>query len=106
MYQLCFYVPASHLELVKSALFESGAGKIGNYGNCCWQTLGQGQFKPLAGSIPFLGEKDQVEIVAEYKVEMICKADKVKQVLTAFLNSHPYETPAYSVYKIHTIDDF
>ncbi len=48
MYKICFYVPESHLEKVKEALFATGAGRIGDYDHCCWQTRGTGQFRPLA----------------------------------------------------------
>lgn len=47
MYKICFYVPTSHADQVKSAMFAQGAGKIGNYSCCAWQILGQGQFMPL-----------------------------------------------------------
>ena len=50
MYKLCFFVPESHVEQVKAALFAQGAGKIGEYDCCAWQVLGTGQFKPLAAS--------------------------------------------------------
>ena len=56
MYKLCFYVPDSHLEAVKKAVFAIGAGRIGAYDSCCWQVLGQGQYRPLEGSQPFLGK--------------------------------------------------
>ena len=55
MYKLVFYVPVDHLEPVKQAVFATGAGKIGEYDSCCWQVLGVGQFRPLAGSTPYLG---------------------------------------------------
>lgn len=61
MYKLSFFVPASHLETVKSALFEAGAGRIGDYDSCCWQTEGTGQFRALADSAPYLGQKGRVE---------------------------------------------
>ena len=44
MYKLCFFVPDTHVEAVKQAVFASGAGRIGNYEACCWQVLGQGSF--------------------------------------------------------------
>ncbi|MFT7054363.1 MAG: structural hemagglutinin/hemolysin toxin protein RtxA [Psychromonas sp.] len=106
MYQLIFYVPASHLESVKNALFKVGAGSIGNYDHCAWQSLGDGQFRPLAASNAFIGTKNNITKVAEYKVEMVCSAGKIKSVLQALLTSHPYETPAYGVLEIKTLDDF
>ena len=61
MYSLVFYVPETHLEVVKEAVFLAGAGAIGDYDHCCWQAKGQGQFRPLEGSHPHLGTKDCIE---------------------------------------------
>ena len=102
MFKLCFYVPESHLEVVKSALFDAGAGRIGNYDSCCWQVLGQGQFRPLQGSAPFIGQQDSVELVAEYRVEMLCAAPYIKAAVAALLNAHPYEEPAWDVVTLVT----
>ena len=100
MYKLCFYVPKSHLEQVKAALFEAGAGRIGNYDCCAWQTLGQGQFRPLAGSRPYLGGEGTIETVAEYKVEMVCPGSCIKQAVQALRRAHPYEEPAYDTWPL------
>ena len=100
MYQLCFYVPQTHLEVVKDAVFATGAGRIGEYDNCCWQTLGKGQFRPLEGSNPFLGEKGWVEQVDEYKVELVCEEHLIEAAIEALLEAHPYEAPAYHVIQL------
>lgn len=100
MYKLCFYVPESHLDVVKSALFAAGAGKIGDYDSCCWQVLGQGQFRPLAGSDPFIGQQGKVERVDEYRVEMVCADDLIHPVVAALKEAHPYEEPAFDVVKV------
>ncbi len=100
LYQISFYVPVSHCELVKNSMFEAGAGFIGDYQECAWQTLGEGQFKPLSGSQPFIGEIDKLEKVTEYKVEMLCHDEVIKRVIQALISSHPYEVPAYSVIKL------
>jgi len=105
MYKLCFYVPESHLELVKNALFSKGAGVYDQYDQCCWQVQGEGQFRPVANSQPFLGQINQLEKVDEYKVEMICRAASIKDVVLTLLNTHPYEEPAYEIYKIMTAAD-
>jgi structural hemagglutinin/hemolysin toxin protein RtxA len=97
MYSIVFYVPDSHLQVVKEALFEAGAGKIGNYSHCAWQTKGQGQFRPLNGSHPFQGKHDQLETVKEYRVEMVCEKHCIKQAVAALKTAHPYEAPAYQV---------
>ncbi|MBT3176592.1 MAG: NGG1p interacting factor NIF3 [Desulfobacula sp.] len=106
MYQLCFYVPESHLVEVKKALFEEGAGKLGNYDSCSWETRGTGQFRPLHGSTPFIGDNNKVEQVREFKVEMVCQDKYINSVLSKLEKVHPYETPAFRAYKIKTIKDF
>lgn len=95
MYLLCFYVPESHLEVVKEAVFATGAGRIGDYDSCCWQTRGQGQFRPLAGSNPFLGRQGVVEQVEEWKVELVCADELLEAAVSALLDAHPYEEPAW-----------
>ena len=97
MVVISFYVPEDNAEAVKAAMFNAGAGRIGQYDRCSWQTKGVGQFRPLAGSNPFLGSPDKIEYVAELKIEMVCADDCVPKVLAALRSSHPYETPAFHV---------
>jgi hypothetical protein len=105
MYKLSFYVPESHLEPVKSALFAKGAGHYKAYDQCCWQVRGEGQFRPLVNSQPYLGQVNQLEKVVEYKVEMICTDAAIKEVVQTLLSVHPYEEPAYELYKILMVED-
>lgn len=100
MYKLAFFVPASHVEVVKAAVFAAGGGRIGDYDHCAWQTLGQGQFRPLDGSQPYLGLTGQVEVVEEWKVELVVADELIAQVVAALKTSHPYETPAYEVWRL------
>lgn len=100
MYKLCFYVPESHAEEVKIATFAAGAGRIGNYDSCCWQVLGEGQFRPLEGSQPYLGQTGAVEAVAEYRVEMVCDAQHIRAAVEAMIAAHPYEEPAWDVVQL------
>lgn len=100
MYKLVVYVPESHLEAVKSALFAAGAGRIGDYDSCAWQVLGQGQFRPLEGSQPYLGQQGQVEHVPEYRVELVCADERIRDALSAMRQAHPYEEPAYDVWRL------
>lgn len=95
MYQLCFYVPESHLELVKQALFSVGAGKIGHYDCCAWQIEGQGQFRPLSDSSPFLGKANELSYVKEYRVEMVVEDALINAAVDALQQAHPYEEPAF-----------
>ena len=105
MFKLCFFVPESHVELVKDALFEQGAGKIGDYDCCAWQVLGAGQFRPLQGSQPYIGETEKITRLSEYKVEMVCADQLIKQVVKTLLQVHPYEEPAYEVYPVFAVDE-
>lgn len=100
MYKICFYVPETHAEEVKNALFVTGAGKMGLYSCCAWQTLGVGQFMPLAGSHAFIGEKDRLEKVAEYQIEMICQDEYIQNAVTALKQAHPYEEVPYQVWRL------
>ncbi|MDP5052633.1 MAG: YqfO family protein [Congregibacter sp.] len=103
MYKLCFYVPETHLESVKSAVFNAGGGRIGQYDQCCWQVLGQGQFRALEGSQPFLGQLEQVEHVVEWKVEMVGADELIHDAVRAVKKHHPYETPAFEVWRLSDI---
>lgn len=97
VYKITLYVPESHLEAVKAALFAAGAGRAGDYDSCAWQVKGQGQFRPLAGSKPFIGQQEVREVVDEYKVELLCAAPHIHAAIAALKQVHPYEEPAYDV---------
>lgn len=99
MHAITVYVPDEHLYSVKAAMFNAGAGKIGNYDYCAWQTKGIGQFRPLPGSTPAQGEIGKVEIAEEWKVELVCDDAVVEKVIQAMKAAHPYETPAYLIIK-------
>lgn len=101
-YKVVFYVPATALEKVKAALFQAGAGQQGNYAECCWQTLGQGQFRPLAEAKPHIGQLNKLCQVEEYKVELGCDETKLKTVIEALKASHPYEEPAFDVFRVES----
>ena len=100
MYKLCFFVPDSHVEVVKNAVFAAGGGRIGAYDHCAWQVPGIGQFRPLDGSQPFIGKTGQVERVEEWKVELVVADELIGAVVAALKLSHPYETPAYEVWRL------
>lgn len=100
LFNVYYYVPESHLESTKQAIFAAGAGEIGNYSCCAFESKGQGQFRPKPGSKAFIGEIGTLETVIEYKVETVCSEDKLKKVLDALKSSHPYETPAYGIIKL------
>ena len=102
MYKIIFFVPESHAELVKQAVFDSGAGRQGHYEHCCWQTLGQGEFMPLPGSQPYIGQANHKQIVAEYRVELLCDGLYLKSAIDALRKAHPYEEPAIDIIQLYT----
>ena len=103
MYKICVYVPENSVEKVKQALFEAGAGRIGNYDSCCWQIEGIGQFRPLQNSNPAIGSLNEVEQVKEVKIELVCDDDLVKSAIQVMKLNHPYEEPAYDVWKLEEL---
>jgi len=105
MYLLVIYIPEENLEKVKSAVFSAGGGEIGNYSHCSWQVKGDGQFKPKTGSSPFLGEVNKLEKASEYRLELVCEDKYIKNVVKAMIKAHPYETPAYHIVKVLTLED-
>jgi hypothetical protein len=103
MYKLHYYVPREAKEKTKDALFKIGAGKFNNYEHCSFETLGQGQFKPIANANPYIGTKDKVEYIEEYKVEMICEDSLIKRAIEVLKEAHPYEEVAYGVIKLEDL---
>lgn len=93
MLKIEFYVPKKYCEEVKQASFVSGAGRTndGLYDNCAWQTIGAGQFRPLQGSQPAIGEQGIEENVEEYKVEMVLQDVCLEAVIAALNKTRLYE---------------
>lgn len=106
MFKLVFFVPESHLDAVKNAVFAAGAGRIGHYSQCCWQTPGEGQFSPLPGSQPFVGQAGTLERVIECRVEMVCADELIGAAVTALRLAHPYEEPAFDVWRLADSADY
>ncbi|GGB36225.1 hypothetical protein GCM10011502_06610 [Oceanisphaera marina] len=100
MYKLVFFVPESHLAEVKAAVFATGAGKIGDYEQCCFETRGTGQFRPLANATPFIGQAGALEQVAEVRVELVCDDALIRPAIAALRKAHPYEEPAFDVWQL------
>lgn len=99
MLKLTFYVPEESKEAVKDALFAVGAGAIGRYDQCAFETQGIGQFRSLEGANPTIGKIGILEKISEVRVEMVVNDTIIKAVIEALIKSHPYETPAYDVIK-------
>ena len=100
LYKLAVYVPMTHEIIVREALGESGAGYIGNYSNCTFNTSGVGTFKPEEKSNPFIGNLGELELVKEVKIETIVPASILQKTVDNMIKVHPYEEVAYDVYKL------
>lgn len=99
-YKLVVFIPEESLEQVRRAIFDAGAGWIGNYSDCGFSAEGCGTFRPGDGTNPFIGQRGQFETVKEYRLETIVPRDRLNGVVEAMLKAHPYEEVAYDVYRI------
>ncbi len=99
-FKLVVFVPENYFEKVSSALFNAGAGIIGNYSNCSYSSEGTGTFLGNEFTNPYFGKKLNLEKVKEIRLELLVNKWKLNNVLTALTNSHPYEEPAYDIYPL------
>ncbi len=100
-YKLVVFIPIKSVEKVSDAIFAAGAGKIGNYSHCGFAAVGAGSFLPLKGAKPAIGKKGRIEAVPEIRFETIVPPEKLEDCITAIKNAHPYETPAFDVFKLY-----
>jgi hypothetical protein len=103
-YKVVVYVPEADADRLREAMGNAGAGQIGNYTHCMFTIKGTGQFKPSEGASPTIGKVGKLEKVAEERIETICNEEKLKDVLRAIKEAHPYEEPATDVYSIEVIE--
>jgi dinuclear metal center YbgI/SA1388 family protein len=96
--KLVTYIPEAHLDKVKNALFEAGAGVIGNYDNCGFSTMGTGSFRGNSSTNPFVGERGKVHFENEIRFETVLYSHLRDVVIKALLAAHPYEEVAYDIY--------
>ena len=102
--KICVMVPVGKTDEIRKIICNQGAGEIGtNYIECSTVTKCIGTFKPVNNAKPYIGKKDKLEFVEEEKLEVICKIQKVKEVVKKLREVHPYEEPAIDV--IPLIDD-
>lgn len=90
-------VPADHVDKVAQAMFEAGAGTIGDYDSCAFRINGHGQFRPLSGANPFIGAEGEIEYVEEVRLEMVAPRSVRSAIVKALLAAHPYEEPAFDI---------
>ncbi|MFB4166495.1 Nif3-like dinuclear metal center hexameric protein [Virgibacillus sp. JSM 102003] len=95
--KIAVFVPKTHLNEVRDAMSENGAGHIGDYSHCTFQTEGKGTFMPQEGTNPYIGSANHLAYVDEVKVESIIPQPKLARVIEAMINAHPYEEAAYDL---------
>ena len=98
--KIVVFVPISHADVVRDAMGNAGAGKIGNYIHCSFSSQGIGRFKPEEGAHPHMGEVGKFEAVQEERIEVVCDRDLLKDVITAIKAVHPYEEVALDIYSL------
>lgn len=98
--KLVAFVPEGFEDKIRDAISEAGAGWIGNYSHCTFQTAGTGTFLPREGTDPFIGRKGELEKVEEFRLETIFPLSIKKAVINALAESHPYEEVAYDLYPL------
>jgi hypothetical protein len=94
------FVPEEAADGLRFALGEAGAGWTGGYSHCSFRTTGEGTFLPREGTSPYIGEQGELTEVAEHRLETIVTSDCLPAVLEAVKKNHPYEEPAYDIYRL------
>lgn len=98
--KLVTFVPTADAEKVRKALFAAGAGNIGNYDSCSFNLQGTGSFKGNDQTNPYVGEKNQLHLEEETRIETIFPKHLQSGIIRALLNAHPYEEVAYDIYPL------
>ena len=98
--KLIVFVPREALDTVRAALFEAGAGRIGDYQRCSWYTEGTGTFLGGESANPTIGERGREERVPELRLETVYPAEQEEEVVRALREAHPYEEPAFDLYPL------
>jgi hypothetical protein len=98
--KLVVFVPREALDKVRSALFEAGAGRIGNYDHCSWYAAGTGTFLAREGASPAVGRTGREQRVSELRLETVFPEELQDEVVAALRDAHPYEEPAFDIYPL------
>ena len=102
--KLVAFIPASHFEQVRQAVFDAGAGHIGNYDSCGYSVEGKGTFRALDGAQPFVGRRDTLHTEPEIRFETVFPSRRNRQIVAALMGSHPYEEPAFDIYALQNVN--
>lgn len=99
-YKLVVHVPLTHSEIIRNALGSVGAGRVGNYDFCSFSYRGTGRFRGNEHSNPAVGMPEHLEEVEEESIEVVMGESILRSALAKLAEVHPYEEPAYEVYKL------
>ena len=102
--KLVTFAPLTNTTALLEALYAAGAGQIGHYKNCSFQTEGTGTFTPTAAAKPYIGELEKPENVRENRLEVILPGHLKNQVVAALIAAHPYEEVAYDLYRLENVN--
>ena len=103
-FKLAVYVPEKYHKKLLNALFLAGAGNVGNYSETSFTFPGNGSFKPMDGTSPFIGKIGKRELVNEVKVETVFRERDTGRIVDTLYKNHPYEEPAYDIYQLKAIN--
>jgi dinuclear metal center YbgI/SA1388 family protein len=99
-YKLVVFVPPAETDKVAEAMFEAGAGRIGDYSHCSFRLPGQGTFWGGETTSPTIGRAGRLERVDEIRLEAVMPERDLPSVISAMLRAHSYEEPAYDIYPL------
>ena len=97
LYKLEIFLPESHFESVRQALWSVDAGHIGQYDRCLSWSRVQSCWRPLEGADPYHGTPGELSQAEEIKIEVCCQAAQLAETLKAVKAAHPYEEPIINV---------
>ena len=98
--KLEIFIPATHFRILQKALQSADAGHIGNYDSCLSYSPVKGTWRPLEGTTPYIGKKNEISEEEEYKVEVTIKKENLEKTMAAVKKIHPYEEPVFDFYPL------
>jgi dinuclear metal center YbgI/SA1388 family protein len=103
--KLVAFIPKTHFSRVSEAIFQVGAGHVGNYDSCGFAAEGKGTFRALENARPFVGTPGKLHAEPEIRFETIFPSHLGRKIVAALRENHPYEEPAYDIYALHSAAD-
>ncbi|MGV3637865.1 MAG: Nif3-like dinuclear metal center hexameric protein [Flavobacteriales bacterium] len=101
--KLVVYTPLDHAEAVRAAMFQAGAGRIGNYDECSFNVEGMGTFRAGEGTVPLVGQHGVRHAEREVRIEVVVPTTAVAEVVAAMIKAHPYEEVAYDLIPVMNV---